>query len=173
MKPWTRWLLYPALLPTDIVGWLLVCVLRLLFGKALGWEDGVLIVDLDPNSWFATTLFKNWGGATIGHAIIVHSVSAEARKRILTHERVHVTQHETNALAGLVLALPTCVMLDFPRLAGLVLPLAGFVWTMTPWLVYVAGYITGACYGLNAYLGNPAEEAARDHTQVVDSTSDS
>lgn len=152
---WTRYLLYPALLPIDIFVWLLIMpFIRFAWGKNLHWDDGVLLVELRPDSKPMQSWYRTWGGTTFGHGIMVAPDQAPAT---LIHERTHVRQLETAALAGVVLAL--CAVWQSPIAALL-------IWVLTPILVYVAGMVTALCYGLDAYRGNPAEEAAYDHAEV-------
>lgn len=155
---WSRYLLYPLMLPTDIVGWLVMWIIvRPFWGKSLVWSDGVLLCELRPDSWAMQTWYKRWGGTTIGHAIMVAPNQAAS---ILVHERVHVMQLETSALASAVMALLAVWQAPWAALV---------IWALGPTLVYLAGMLSALCYGLDPYRGNPAETAAYDHASEAKS----
>jgi hypothetical protein len=152
LKPWTRYFLYLGTLPIDIVGWIVISLLHALFGikGSLGFQDGVLFTTLSNDSWFVKGPYKNWGGTTIGHAIIIR----ENQDIIVNkHERKHVIQNEATGLAGFVLFL--VLVWTNPIVATL-------IWVFCPSIVYLAAGLVAAANGKSFYENNLFEEAADD-----------
>lgn len=95
--------------PLMLIGWLIVLVIRAMWGRELFWHEGVLVVQLDPASWPLNAekkgggWYRGWAGTCFGHGIML-SHSADARA--LKHEMRHSEQHDANAVGGLIVALP-------------------------------------------------------------------
>jgi hypothetical protein len=133
LKPWTRYCLYVATLPNDLVGWLVVLFVRVVWGSHLEWIDGSLTTRFAPGSWPVRTWYVKWGGTCIGHGILLNGAHSEASiARTLFHERIHVEQFEANCLAAFMLAL---VLLAWTWIAALL------VWILLPWAIYGAGML--------------------------------
>lgn len=151
-RPWYRIFLYIGTLPTDIVGWICVALVRALWGRDLAWSDGVLFVRLKKDSWFERKFYTKWGGSTIGHAIIINE--RWDRESLVLHEQAHVEQKEANGLVGLVCALAVAYWAWW---------LALIFWCLMPTLVYVLSGCAAVLRGEDWYMGNHNEESARAH----------
>jgi len=151
-RPWYRGFLYIGTLPTDLVGWLCVAVVRALWGRDLAWQDGVLFVRLKKDTWFEKRFYQKWGGSTIGHAIIINE--RWDGDRIVLHEFAHVEQKEAYGLLGVVCAL-ACVWWAWW--------IALLFWFFMPTLSYVLGGCAAVLRGEDWYRGNHNEESARAH----------
>lgn len=150
LKPWTRYLLFVGTLPTDLVGWLFAATVRLFWGTALRWEDGVLRVTMREGSWPVRTWYARWGGTTIGHAVVMRE---SAPYSTYLHELVHVEQCQAAGILGVFLALGALV--------GGVWWLAIAWWCLTPALVYAVSGLAALARGEDFYRGNVQEEGAR------------
>lgn len=150
IRPWYRLFLYVGTLPTDVVGWLTMLVVRALWGRDLGWVDGVLFVRLLKDSWFERTFYKQWAGTAIGHAVMISDRTGT--ETTIRHELVHVEQVEGAGLAGLFCAL---LVLYWSWWVALLL------WALMPSVIYVASGCAAVLRGESWYRGNHLEEAAR------------
>lgn len=153
MQPWYRIFLYPLTVPVDVLGWILLAIINAAWGQGIKWENGVMTVRLREDSWLQKGWTKyNLGGETLGHACLFecYSVPGEAVSR---HEFIHVSQIESNCLAGTIL----CLVLVWFTPWWLVL----ITWMFFPGLIYVAASLAALLRGKNAYRGNHLEEAAR------------
>lgn len=149
-RPWYRAFLYIGTLPSDIVGWLWVALVRALWGRDLAWQDGVLFVRLKKDSWFERKFYTEWGGVTIGHAIMVNE--RWDSEEIVRHEFAHVEQVEANGLVGLLCAALVAYWAWW---------LAIVFWLLMPTFVYVLSGCAALLRGESFYRGNHNEEAAR------------
>lgn len=154
LKPWTRYILYPLTLPTDLVGWLVVLVVGLAWGTGMPvWNDGVLIATMKNDSWPGRSWYRKWGGTTISHAVFIKEGMS---KNVLVHELVHVEQFEANALFAAFVACVLAYWLGW---------IALLVWALMPGFVYLAGMVCAALRGEDAYRGNHLEEGPYDHAR--------
>lgn len=144
--------LYLITLPINIVGWLTVLVCRLAWGQDLKWKDNVLTMTFKSDSWMMKNWYKNWGGSTIGHAVIMAPADEFGTKHVWNHELVHVEQMQAGGLLGFILAL--CV-------APFCWWLAIIIWAVTPSLSYLCGSLVSLIRGETFYKGNTNEESAR------------
>lgn len=151
-SPWYRAFLYLGTLPTDLVGWLVVLVVRALWGRDLTWFDGVLFVRLRKDTWFEKRFYTKWGGSTIAHAIMINE--RWDNESIVTHELAHVEQNEANGLVGLVCALAVVWWAWW---------LALIFWFLMPTIVYTLSGCAAVLRGEDWYRGNHNEESARAH----------
>lgn len=150
---WSRYLLYPAVLPVDLFCWAFVALLAWRLGKS-EWSDGSLLATVRRKSWLGRW-FPNTGGATLFHNIVIYDDQDVAQ--ILKHERVHVQQLEMSGLASGFLA----------GFAFYQAPWAGVViWLFGPILFYLCGGLVALCYGQHVYRDNPNEAAAYDHVDA-------
>lgn len=154
----SRAFLYPTMVPTDILGFLVVVVFCWsLWGATISTENGCVIVEGKENCWLKRH-YRNMGAFTMGHFIWIQP--GEDRKRMLTHEFVHVKQNETHGLASAVMSAPLAFFHPLGPVVGLC------TWALGPFLVYAAAWMTALCYGQNIYYGNIEEEAAYDHAKA-------
>jgi len=151
---WTRYLLYPLLLPTDIIGVLWILILRT-GGGELVWNDGCLVVRMAVGNWFLK-LYK-YGATTIGHTMLVVPCGEPEFDAYMDHEHRHTIQYETHAIAGAVMAASCAYWAPWAALA---------IWALSPWLCYIAGSLVALAYGKDWYLDNPDEVAAFDRVIV-------
>jgi hypothetical protein len=153
MKPWYRIFLYPLTLPADLLGWILLAIINAAWGQGIKWENGVMTVRLREDSWLQKGWMKyNLAGETVGHACLF-TFDAVPGDAVSTHELIHVTQIETNCLAGSIL----CLVLVWFTPWWLVL----ITWMFFPGLIYIAASLVSLLQGKSLYRGNSLEEAAR------------
>lgn len=141
------------------LGMLLVLIANALWGQRSFMQDGVLVVELKPNSWLRERWNKsNIGGMCFGFGIILAPFAHES---VLKHEMVHVEQGEAGSVAGLIFGI---VMATIVGLVG------GGFWGLLPfflcwitfhWVAYWSASLIAILRGENSYRGNHAEEAAR------------
>ncbi len=159
MKPWYRSFLYLFTLPADLLMLLLAVIVRVTWGSAWGFRQGVLVVDLAATSKPATTWWRRWGGAALVHVVILNTAHSRValEERVLPHELAHVQQHEAASVAGFAVGL--AVLYFAPVLALL-------IWASAPGTAYLAAMAVAALRGLDPYRKNHLEAAAYDHTAV-------
>lgn len=154
----SRFLLYPALFPTDLFHWWQLSIMYALWGESIKWENGSLVARSKEGSWIERR-FPNTTGITFGgHAIWLQN-GGQTTGYTLNHEFVHVKQFERSALTCLLLSSP-CFILPNMWPIGLVTWLAG------PVLMYYVGDIVALCYGDDFYRGNIDEIAAYDRIDI-------
>jgi hypothetical protein len=188
-----RLLLYLASALPDAVALLIGGFLRLMWGRRMARKWGVLWVELSDapgfRGWFARGPYKEWGGTTFGHVILIqagHLAWADAtdeqirmvegqdpHKFVVTpdlydvaltlslaqHELQHTEQFEAEAVQNLVLNVLAVLV---GTLTGAVLWPYTLVWWALGGLTAIgAGNITAFLRGEDAYLGSHFEEAAR------------
>ena len=140
---------YAITLPVDLGAWLLVVIIRALWGESLRWEHGCLIVRLAPTSWPMRSWYRPWGGTTFGHAMMI----APRADAVIPHELVHVEQVEAHALAGLVVGIVFAALGWWP--VGLA------IWWALPLLAYASGGVVAVLRGQSFYADNLFERSAR------------
>lgn len=158
-----KYLLYPFIIGIDLIGLIVSLFCLAAWGKSMTWNDGIVITQFAENSWIMKNWYKNWGGTTIGHFILVAPLSGERIKNVLIHERVHVKQNEMHGLASCLLSL---IAAPFSWPAGLV------IWFLGPIVVYLCGMLVAVLYGGDAYRDNPQEKAAYDRVFVEVNSND-
>ena len=147
---------YAFCLPSDLVAWLVLIWVDLVWGGESEWKGGVWWVRLRENSWPARTWFKRWGATTFGHAVMVgHRLSTWKDEGLRGHEMVHVEQYEQEAVQGAIL---------FAVFASLGWWWIGLIWWCLGGFIEMAtGFFTAWLRGEPAYRGSHLEEAARGH----------
>jgi len=137
-------------LPGDVVAWCALLLVRALWGSSSrwSWSDEVLVVSLREGSWPARTWFRSWGGATLGHAVML----APGQERVLPHELVHVKQYEAACCLGALVGL---VVLALGSWRG-----ALAAWCLAPALSYVGAMLAALLRGRAPYRENVLEAAA-------------
>lgn len=148
-----------ATLPADILGWLIVLVLHVLWGARLKIQDGILITMLRANSWPIRSWYKNWGGTTFGHAIMLNP-NVQDVDRLLFHEKVHVEQYEVTSLLNLLFA-GWLVCMGHYIAAGLLVAFASL-------FMVLSALIVAWLRNEPPYRGSVLEEAAYDATDLHD-----
>lgn len=158
-----RWLLtFLWTFPADILSWLAVLFIRLLFGRRLFWLDG-LWVELREGSFPDATWGRKWVGATLAHGGVLAAGRAGGPgpdTGTERHELVHVEQFEARMLAGFVVGLLciTSFMIDGCAVAALVC--GAFVWLLSWPVGYTASMGTAYLRGEDPYRGSYLEESA-------------
>jgi hypothetical protein len=157
-----RALLALVCLPTNLLTWVALAFLRAFAGRSWSWQNGCLVVVLDPATWFSRRLYVGWGGTALGPAAVMLSGSLDPtfHSTILRHELVHVEQSQAAAIAGLLVA-GGLVASGACWWAGLA------AWAVAPWVAYAGAMGAAALRGEPAYLGNHLEEAARAVVETV------
>ncbi len=151
----SKGVLYFVTLPTNLVGWLVIALVGVIWGDGVRWKDGVLTTTFKPDAKPLTTWYKGWAGTTLGHAIFVVPLDPFNAKRIWTHEMVHVEQVQARGILGAIVGLavaPACWWLGL------------LIWALMPALAYVTSGLTALLRGEEFYMGNHEEESARAQT---------
>lgn len=148
--------------PVDIVVWMMVVAVLVLWGAKLFWLDG-LWVELRAKSFPDKQWGSRWLGVTLGHGGILAAGRAGgpgADTKTERHELVHVEQFEANMLTGFVLGLLCAVtfLVDGCQDAALVSGL--LVWILSWPLGYAAAAAQAYLRGEDQYSGNHLEESA-------------
>lgn len=158
MKKFKRSIVYLASIPGDLVGWLMVLAVWLLWGTGLRWEFGVLSCVIKPKTlpvkrpkgpWPSGWYLMNrkaarcgkeaprpWGGTTVGHAMFFGEEGLrspkgtpwEKRHPIEVHEFHHVRQAEAANVSIFVIALVVFFVVGAMASWPVAWKLAGFVW---------------------------------------------
>ena len=163
-RPARWWLTFIWTWQIDILTLLAVLFIRLAWGKAFFWREG-LWAELREKSWPMRTWYKGWGGSTFCHGGMI----APGRHDILPHELVHVEQTEARMLAGLVIGLASAAVSLYYG-AGLVQALIALElpW-FGAWMVgYTASLAQAYIRGEDPYKGSHLEEAANALTDDED-----
>lgn len=146
-----RWILtFLWTFPPDVIAWLAVLLVRLLFGKRLFWRDG-LWVEIREGSFPDATWGRSWSGVTFAHGGIL-----APRAKALPHELVHVEQYEVRMLCGFIFGI--IFALASMTLAGLVV--SAFAWISAWPLGYAASLVQAYLRGEDPYKGSELEESA-------------
>lgn len=157
-----RAVLYSVCLPANLVAWLIVLVVRLLWGEDLRWQWGVLSVELKSESWPSRTWYKGWAGTTFGHGVMYASGKrgGVAPSLVERHELVHVEQFEVCVLGSLVLLIGPVIALVL--LGHWVLALAGGLGllTLSGAVFLLVSVVSAWLRGEPAYRGSSHEESA-------------
>lgn len=143
--------------PTDITGWLIVLVVRLLMGKSLVCRGGCLVVYLNEKRWLVRRFYSRWGATTFGHAIMVNPTVADMPS-LFHHEHVHVRQYEGFAIVGLALAIPQAVLGCYITAAVTVF----LIGILNMLVAMTVSWLRGGMFYRNSVM----EEAAYDATQL-------
>lgn len=145
-------ILFALCLPNILASWLIMLVVRALWGKTMWMEDGVLVVILDETSWPMRTWWKNWAGFCAGHGIML-----APEQPVLSHELEHTVQVEANSIAHIPAAIAIGIAAHWSL--GLVYLL------LAPLVQYGAAMLVAVLRGQAAYRDNFYERAARDATE--------
>jgi hypothetical protein len=158
-----RLLLRIVCVPADLIGWLFVCLISLLWGYGLRVRHGVLYTELRGKSWPMRTWYRNWGATTFGHAMIF-GTSWPGTVVVWNHELVHVEQFEGACIHGLVVtsAVFASTILGV-RWTWYVL---GGIALLNGALNYFSAGLAALLRGESYYRGNVLEEAAYDATEA-------
>lgn len=142
---------YVVTAPSDLVAVLIVLVIRALWGARLTLEGGCVVVTLASGSWPMRSWYREWGGTTFGHAIMLAPMDPKARASVLAHEFIHVEQLEGHALMALAYSIPIAA---WSWVAALI------AWSLSSIVSYVAAGVIAALRGERFYSGNANEESA-------------
>lgn len=149
------WLRYAVTLPVDVIAFAIVLFVRIAWGMNLRAMRGAVFVDLRPDSWPMRSWYREWGGTTFGHAVMLAPLPIDRRVVVIEHELVHVEQIEVYALFALVYSIPIAIFWH---------PLAGLLtWSMASWLSAACASAIAWLRGRAAY-DNQNEESARAQT---------
>jgi len=152
MQPWYRNFLYLFTFGVDLFGWGVLAIISKAWGQGIKWQNGNMTVWLKEGSWPTKTWFKKLAGLTFGHACLF-APDVTSDSPVISHEFDHVTQIETNGLAGTILCLILVWMLPWW--------LTLIIWVTFPGLIYVSASLVALLQGKSAYKDNSLEVAAR------------
>lgn len=152
---------YTLSFPSDLVCWLILAFIRVVWGSESEWKDGVWWVRLSEKSWPANTWFEKWGATTFGHGVMVSHKDHNWRgEGLRAHELVHVEQYEQESVQGAII---------FVMMASTPWWWTGLIWWSIGGLLEMfTGFITAWLRGEKAYRGSHLEEAARAHGKSDD-----
>ena len=145
-----RALIHLFCLPWNLVAWLAVGIVWILWGRRLKLGYGVLSVEMRHDSWPVRTWYRGWSATTLGHAIIF---APNPRVHTITHEHVHVKQFEAAMIASWAVGTGTWLLSGMPWLG------IG-IWTLGAVVAYGAAVVGAFLRGEPIYRGNHLEEAA-------------
>lgn len=159
-RPWRYQLTYLYTSIWDIPSWVVLILMRLLWGKKLHWLDGVWF-EIREGSWLSRR-FKGWSGVTFGHGGFYGS-GVSGGKGIDTktefHEHVHVEWYESSMLRAFILGLAVFSISGFSvESRWTIASLA--IWFLGAVLAWVPNWIQAWMRGENVYQGSTHEEAA-------------
>lgn len=153
-----RGILYLVCFPSDILAWLIILFLRMMWGNRLYWEKGVLVTTFKAESWPVRTWYKNWGGTTFGHAILL---SPFASPTTFSHELVHVEQCEVTALFSILWVI--VFLTHNTNLHNLITAIC--LMCLNTLIYALLAMLTAFLRGESAYRGSVQEEAAYSITK--------
>jgi hypothetical protein len=141
----------------DFPGWLIAFLFYLFWGKKWSVEYLCLVITLKEDSWPVRTWYRNWGGTTLGHAILMNPNVRDVDS-MLFHESRHVEQFETFSIVGLLLGIVlTFYHLYLPAI------IVALSWSFVNMLMaMVVGWLRGEGF----YRGSFLEEAAYDAQEL-------
>lgn len=182
-KPRRHWFVYICSISWDIISWIVILVMWLLWGEKLEWSEG-LWFRLKPGSWPARTWYRykvdgefvlnqpenwevhgkylTWGGSCLGHAGFLgpgYGGGPGIDTRVERHEHVHTEQFEVSMMISFVinaLVIMTDIFsgVDPNWILHLVLWCCGWI------IFYFCGGVVAWLRGENFYIGNTFEESA-------------
>jgi hypothetical protein len=168
MRRPTRWLLtFLWTFPADVVSWLAILVVRILYGARLTWLDG-LWVELRAGSLPDRTWGRRWAGVSLAHGGVLAAGRAGGPGEDTTterHELVHVEQFETRMFAGFILGLLCLVSFLVDGCLDAAVACSLFVWLLSWPLGYAAAMGQAYLRGEDPYGGNECEESAYSQTR--------
>lgn len=154
-RPWYYFLTYAYTWPWDLIIWLLILFIWLLWGTKLYWQDGLWCV-LKPESWPKRTWYKKWAGTTFGHGGFLST----EKYRVKFHENIHVEQYEVAMLQyfllGFIFLIATKCWI-----------LSGCIWLSGSWFPYTTSALQAKLRGEALYRGNIFEESAYAQTDLL------
>jgi len=154
-RPKRWWLTFIWTWQADLITFLIVLLLRALWGCALFWRDG-LWVELKYRCWPVLTWYKRYGGTTF-----LHGGMLRFGRKALPHELHHVEQGEARMLAGFILGLVSAVIALHSGSSIMHCIFALEVPWLGSWLVgYFASLAQAYLRGEDPYRGSHLEEAA-------------
>jgi hypothetical protein len=179
-KPWFYFLAWIPTLPLDAVTFLVVLVVRVLWGNRLEWKDG-LWTELRPYSWPSRTWYRykgkdgyqrnpeelrgflgewqTWGGTCLGHGGFFgpgRSGGPGIDTPVEFHENIHVEQAEISMMTAFLAAVLILIGSQF-------LPIwfACFLgWVSGAILKAVSGWLVAVLRGGDPYWESMHERAA-------------
>jgi len=183
-RPLRYYLIYLITFPADLVVWLSVIMVWILWGTKIEWNAG-LWCELKPESWpsrswyrykqngkvvlLSETLWKShgkwltWGGTCLGHGGFYGPGKAGDKgidTRTEYHEHIHVEQSEVALLTSFLQALTVGGILLYEGQQNLALVLGCFVWVIGLFLKAASGWVVAWLRGKDPYRGSIHEEAA-------------
>lgn len=148
-------LLYVLCLPNVIFAYLIVAVIKALWGSSMVMENGILITELKEDSWPMRTWYKQWGGTCFGYGIML---APNMDPKVKKHELQHTIQVQAASIVGLFF----CIIFSIIGYWWIGL----LTWAIMPVLSYLAGGVVAAISGGSFYMDNLYERAARDSVSV-------
>ena len=151
-------LLYLFTLPHDLVVWVLLLAIWLLWGHKLRIEGMALACDLKRNSWPMNSFhgfpgsgwYSKWGGTTLGHAIMYGFNPEHGTK---SHEHSHIEFYQVSMVSSCLLGLVAWAA-SGSLCVGFPVWLLGFVSSL------VAGWFVAWMRGEDVYSSSVHEEHA-------------
>ena len=166
-RPKRYLLTYLWTFPWDILSWLAVLFLWLLWGTKLHWLEG-LWFELKEKSWPMRTWYKGWNGTCFGHGgFYAPGVSGGEGVDTATeyHERIHSEQYEAAMLVSLIFGVVAGFVLWSLQYPEVALWTGGIMWIVGGLLHTCAAFFQAWIRGENPYRGSTNEESAYSQTR--------
>ena len=172
-RPKRYWVTYTWTFTWDIIVWIVVLLVRAIWGKKLHWLEG-LWCEFKEKSWLAKHPFKNYGGITLGHGGLYRegfSGGPGIDTDTEHHEHKHVDQYESAMLRACLFGITLFTALALTGNIQIGAVLGYVIWTLG-WVIHVlTNTIQAWIRGEDPYSGAVHEEAAYDEDKVRELTS--
>lgn len=160
--PWYHVFVYAYTLPVDLLGWLAVLLIWVIWGTKLHWLEG-LWCELKAGSWPHRTWYKKWGATTFGHGgFLAPGLSGGPGMDTKTeyHESVHVDRYESVMLLAFAKALAVGLTLHFIGRTDVGFIVGAILWSGGSIFSLLCNWFVAVLRGEDAYGGSIHEESA-------------
>ncbi|PNX50380.1 MAG: hypothetical protein BV458_13325 [Thermoplasmata archaeon M9B2D] len=168
MRTWRSLFLYVTCIGADIIGFIGVLLIWLIWGKNFRFEKKPIALEgqkSHPGLWALTcdvkrkrlSIFKYSGMTISPHAIIYREGKRPKENyvwsRIQEHEHFHCEQYEAASIIGFII-----LIFGFTGLIEILLSIC--IFTVAPWMYMGAAYAASWLRGEDIYRGAHTEEGA-------------
>ena len=167
-RPWYYNFTWLVCLPNDIMTWMVVLLIRALFGKKLHLNNG-LWCELREDSWFRKKFYMPWGGTTLGHGGFYNFDKTKGPgidTYIEFHEHIHVEQYEAGMLRSFIIGLLVFLGATLMGQLFIGLILGWNIWAFGSIFTFGPNWLQALIRGEEAYMGSHHEEAAYAQTEL-------
>ena len=150
-------------LPWDILAYLAVLLIWLVFGQKLHWLGG-LWCELKETSWPVRTWYAGYGGTTLGHGGFYGPGASAGHgwdTYVEVHEHIHVEQYEVAMFLTFMLGIATFITTSLFQMSWTASSFLSLgIWMSGYLLFFCGGWLVAYLRGERAYYGSQHEEAA-------------